>query len=31
MPYVQKLGQNQIKEQLWQWEADMLDASGGWH
>lgn len=34
MPYVQKLGQNQIKEQLWQWEGVMhdphIDGFNGW-
>lgn len=34
MPYVQKLGENQIKEQLWQWEGVMhdpyIDGFNGW-
>ena len=34
MPYVQKLGQNQIREQLWQWEGVMhdphIDGFNGW-
>ena len=34
MPYVQKLGQSQIKEQLWQWEGVMhdprIDGFNGW-
>ena len=34
MPYVQKLGESQIKEQLWQWEGVMhdpnIDGFNGW-
>lgn len=34
MPYVQKLGQNEIREQLWQWEGVMhdphIDGFNGW-